>query len=184
MWARLTDVRWIWTLLLVSLAFNVGFGATYGVRTCQRFCRMMSTQECATQLDQLARLELTAEQRTAMTASRERMTAEVTRLETELATARSALADQLAAEVTDRAAFTAALDRVALLQRQVQEHVLAHLLAEKELLTPAQRAEFNQIVRECVCPMGGCAAGAGPGGCERHQGCQGAGGSSPGMPCQ
>ncbi len=177
----LASRNWLWTLLVASLAFNVGFGTTFGVRTYRHFCCGVGADggECAVRQDVLAQLDLTAEQQQAMTAARDRMLQEVDGLRQRLTAEREKLVDLLTAVEPDRAAISTQLDKIAAIQREIQEGVVAHLLEEKSLLTPDQQAKFNEIIRRRVCPLGGHGPESVPGACERHRECgrQGNGGN-------
>jgi len=60
--------NWLWTLLVASLAFNVGFGATFGVRTYRHYCRDSGAgnPECAFRQGLIGQLDLTPEQQRSM----------------------------------------------------------------------------------------------------------------------
>lgn len=68
--------------------------------------------------------------------------------------ARQSLWRLLTASETDMAAVSTRLDKIASLQRQVQQCVVDHLLEEKEILGPEQQQAFNEIIRRRVCACG------------------------------
>jgi Spy/CpxP family protein refolding chaperone len=163
----------LWLLLVVSLAFNVGFGTTFGVRTYQRGCVGMPLGDagCLQGLDD--KLNLTAEQRAHLTASRAALLERVAQTRHELVAERDVLAGLLAQPVPDRERIDTQLDRIAALQRLAQECVIEHLLAEKDLLLPEQRRLFDEFVLRCVCPPGRCCPGSTEGSCEAPPPCGG-----------
>lgn len=150
--------------LLASLAFNAGFGATYGVRTYKRYCRAAGAGTC---LADLARqLDLTAEQRAQMEAEQQRLLAQIDAVRRELTAERERLADLLAASEPDREAIAQQLDRLAAIQRRIQQAVVDHLLEQKSLLRPEQRQGYGDLLRTCVCPRGGRGPESVPGTCD------------------
>jgi Spy/CpxP family protein refolding chaperone len=159
---------WLWTLLIGSLAFNVGFGTTFGVRTYWHYCRgECGPAECSGRQGLLAALNLTPDQQQRMDAARARLVQQVDQLRQNLTPERDALVDLLSVAAPDRAAITAQLDKIAAVQRQIQGQVVEHLLEEKNLLTPDQQAAFNEIIRRRVCPPGGHGPESVPGASER-----------------
>lgn len=66
---------------------------------------------------------------------------------------RSELIDLLAADRPDREAITAQQEAILAGQREMQERVIAHLLAEKQALTTEQQKKFFQMIRQ----RSGCA---------------------------
>jgi len=141
-----------WLLLIASLAFNVGFGGMFGVRTYRHYCS--GRGDGASLPDLSANLNLTPEQRVEMSAAKEKLLQQVADLTRELTSRRETLAALLAAPETDRPAIVKQLDEIALLQRQIQQRMVEHLLEEKGLLTLEQQEAFNEIIRRRVCPRG------------------------------
>jgi len=85
--------------LVASLAFNFGFGTTFGVRTYRHYCcgGGGGGAECAVRQDVLAQLDLTPEQQQGMTAARDRMLNQVDELRQQLTAEREKLVDLLTA---------------------------------------------------------------------------------------
>lgn len=146
----------VWLLLIVSLAFNVGFGSTLAVQKVRKSCGsrcdspVMDRSLCQTRLLDL--LDLSPEQADRVAAAQASLLAEMAALRDEVATERSRLGELLTADVADEAAIASQLDRVCAVQRRVQQRVVAHVLAQKECLTPEQRAKFNELTRQHICP--------------------------------
>ena len=140
----------LWLLLIVSLAFNVGFGTTYGVKTYrQRGCGagLGGESPCS---DINAKLNLTAEQQTRIDAAKDRLMEQIASVQAELTAEREALAGVLATAEPDHSAIAQRLGRIGALQQQIQQRCVDHLLEEKALLTPAQRETFNDLIRHRV----------------------------------
>jgi Spy/CpxP family protein refolding chaperone len=166
--------NWLWTLLVASVAFNVGFGTTFGVRTYRHYCDVgagVGGAECPARQDPLTQLDLTPTQQQGMTATRDRMLKQVDELRQQLTAEREKLVDLLTAAKSDQDAIAAQLDKITAVQRQIQERVVTHLLDDKTLLTPDQQTKFNEIIRRRVCPLGGLGPESMPGACERHREC-------------
>ena len=182
--ALLSRTHGFWLLLIISLAFNAGFGATFGVRTYRQCCGDGGQDPTPALLTLRERLNLTVEQETQMQAAKDKLLLQVEEVRRELTTERETLAELLAAADPDRAAIVLQLNRIAGFQQELQQQVVEHLLEEKELLGPDQREAFNEIIRRRVCPYGGRGPESVPGGCEfrggavhtAERGCGGRGG--------
>jgi Spy/CpxP family protein refolding chaperone len=141
---------WLWTLLIASLAFNIGFGATFAVRTVRK-----AGDAVPAPAPSLAdRLDLTPAQRKRLAEERRRLTERVDALQGEMAEAQAKLADMLVEAEPDRDAVAAQLGTMTTLQRRMQECVIDHLLEERRRIPPGARKVFDDAVREQVCP--GC----------------------------
>ena len=68
---------------------------------------------------------------------------------------RGELIDLIVSPQPDREAIAAKQEEISAGQRQMQELVIAHLLAEKQMLTVEQQAKLFQMIRE----RSGCAGG-------------------------
>lgn len=147
-----------WWLLIISIAFNLGFGATYGVRT---YVPMTTETDAADETAdeettslalQAESLELTAEQRAELEKLNRQTVEQIHTNRGEMFEARRELADLLTVEETDRAAIDALLDEMNDIQRRTQELVVEHLLLEKQLLGPEQREMYYDILRRNIFP--------------------------------
>ncbi|MFQ5805435.1 MAG: Spy/CpxP family protein refolding chaperone [Phycisphaerae bacterium] len=144
-----------WLLLIISLAFNAGFGTTFGVRTYRHYCRG-GGHGGGTSLGSLhEKLNLTPEQEARMNAAREELLQEVDELRRELSVETEALAELVTAPEPDRAAIAAQLGNVASLREQIQQRVVEHFLELKRLLGPDQREGFDEIIRRHIFRHGG-----------------------------
>jgi Spy/CpxP family protein refolding chaperone len=152
-----------WWLLVASLAFNLGFSTTYGVRTYGPIGPGPRAEQRPPRPRWHEPLNLTAEQRQQMRRISDEMFEQVQLHRQEMDEARAALADLVAADEPDHEAIAAQLDVISGLQRQVEELVVARLLDQKQLLGPDQMEAFNQMVREQLFPRRGAGPGLGRG---------------------
>ena len=170
----MTGRNGLWALVIASLAFNLGFGTTFGVRTYRHACTG-KTGECKVGQALLASLNLTPEQQEQFAVARQRLLEQVQELRRQLTPEHEKLVDLLAAPAPDHAAIASQLDAIANLQRRIQQQVAEHLLEERSLLSPEQETNFNQFIRTSLCPLGfnaaqglsgcrepGCGSGHGP----------------------
>jgi hypothetical protein len=137
-----------WWLLIISIAFNLGFGATYGAKTYgpgagppRRGAGLGGGTMSMVYLDE--NLDLTSAQEAQFRLINEALITEIDALRQELREARIALSQLLG-----------------------QELVVDHLLQEKRLLRPDQVEAFNEVIKSRVCPgygMGGGGKGRGMG---------------------
>jgi len=146
---------WLWSVLVVSLAFNAGFGITFGVRSYQHHCRGPRHGQDASLASLHDALNLTPEQEGPMRRAKEKLFEQLDQIERAMTAERETLGRLLTATEPDKDAIGSQLDKIASLQRQVQQRVVDHLLEEKELLAPGQLKAFNEIIRCRVCPCGG-----------------------------
>lgn len=153
----------VWSALMLSLAFNAGFGTTLAVRKYQQGQVTDASSVAASYHGLHQKLNLTPEQETHLTAARETLLRQVDELQAELSAERETLAQLLVSAKPNRTAVMAQLEKIASLQQAVQRHVVVHLLEGKELLGPEQRRIFDRIIHLCVCPHGGHEAACVPG---------------------
>jgi len=151
----LSRQNWLWSVLIVSLAFNAGFGTTFGVRSYRHHCRDSRHGDDASLASFHDALNLTPDQEGSVRAAKEKLFQQLDELDRAMTAARETLGRLLSASVTDEAAIDSQLDKIASLQRQVQRRVVDHLLEEKEMLAPGQLKAFNEIIRRRVYPCGG-----------------------------
>jgi Spy/CpxP family protein refolding chaperone len=160
-----------WWLLIISIAFNLGFGATYGAKTygpgagpAPRGAGLGGGAMSMVYLDE--NLDLTPAQEAQFRLINEALFTEIETLRQELREARIALSQLLGESQLDPNAVTGRLDAISATQREAQELVVDHLLQEKRLLRPDQIEAFNEVIKTRVCPgygMGGGGQGRGMG---------------------
>jgi len=98
--------------------------------------------------------------------------ADVAAKRSEVATLRTQMFEMLAAENPDTQRVEEKQREILSSQGQIQAMVLAHLLAEKRLLSPEQGSKLFKMIQSCSqCPQGGAVLdGAGPAGCSGRLG--------------
>jgi len=143
----------MWLLLIASLAFNLGVGTTFGVRTYRNYCDFCERGGGRAHTDLLDELDLTPDQVERTEALREQMIEGVHDLRRELRKEHEVLAELMAAPRPDREAVTAQLGRVSALHAQKQQRVVEHFLDIKQLLDEEQCQAFNETIRR-VFPRG------------------------------
>jgi hypothetical protein len=149
----------LWLLLIVSLAFNVGFGSTLAVRKVRQMCGGpcggpdMEPALCQKHL--LDSLGLSPDEAERVAIAQDVLMSDIAALRAELAAERSKLGGLLTTERPDESAIQAQLDQMSAVQRRVQARIVEHLLNQRRQLTPEQRAEYDELIRQRVCPCNG-----------------------------
>ena len=146
---------WATWLLVVSLAFNVGFIVTFLFREYGHHADRQEHGEHSGMRSLHKELGLTESQQEHMEQAKKELLGNIEVSRNELAIQRQVLAELLAQPQPDPEAISAQLDRISSLQRQVQHEVVEHLLEERELLHGEQQELFNEIIRRRICPHGG-----------------------------
>ena len=143
--------NWLWSLLIISLAFNIGFAGTCAVRRCAGFCSGHQGDDAAKLSSLHGELNLTSSQNRKIMVAKEELQRQLDEVNRAVAVEQSTLGDLLAASEIDLKAIGLQLDTIASLQRQTQQAVVVHLLKEREILTPDQKPLFISIIRSRVC---------------------------------
>ncbi len=155
-----------WWLLIISVAFNVGFGTTYGVKTFGQDTPAPHAGGGNGSMSMVylhEQLDLTPEQGAQMELINESLMTEITAARSSMRDARNALAQLLGAAEVDREAVDEKLATIGTIQYEAQRLVIEHLLQEKELLHPDQLEAFNEIIRSRICQGNGPGSGRGKG---------------------
>jgi len=157
-----------WWLLIISITFNLGFGATYGVKTygpasntSSGSGRLGGGTMSMVYLDE--NLNLTAEQKIQIEQINENLLREIDSLRQEMRETQMVLSRLLGVTELDQSAVVHQLDAINLIQRHGQQLVVDHLLQEKQLLRPEQLDAFNEVIKNRVCPGYGKGRGQGMG---------------------
>lgn len=152
-----------WWLLIISIAFNLGFGATYGVKSYGPAAGASSDRGrggggTMSMVALPENLNLTPEQKTQMQQISDDLLLEISAFREEMRETRIVLSQFLAASELDEEAVAVQLEAINAIQRDAQRLVIDHLLQEKQLLRPDQLDAFNEVIQSRVC------SGYGPGG--------------------
>jgi Spy/CpxP family protein refolding chaperone len=145
--------RWIWLVLIGSLAFNAGVGATFGVKSYRRSGDDQrrdgrGRRDHSTRL--MEQLNLTAEQTERVEASRARMKEIIDPAKAQLKREGEALADLMAASETDLEAIDRQLNQLAVGRKDMLHAIVEHFLEVKAVLAPEQQEEFAKVIRKVL----------------------------------
>ena len=143
------------SLLIVSLAFNVGFVAMFAVRAYHRSGDHSPQQSAAALPVLYDALNLTEAQESRMGESKENLRSRIDNLQRAMIAESETLGRLLADPEPDRGAITSQLQRIAAIQLQIQEQAVEHLLKDRDLLTADQQRTYKEIISLHVCPCGG-----------------------------
>ena len=157
-----------WWLLIISLAFNLGFGTTYGVKTYGRSGGVFSGGGrlgggTMSMVYLHENLDLTPEQEAQMQQITEDLLAGIDAFRQEMRDTRIVLAQLLGETELDQGAVADQLNAINAIQRDAQRLVVDHLLQEKRLLRPDQLDAFNEVIQSQVCRGYGRGQGLGDG---------------------
>jgi Spy/CpxP family protein refolding chaperone len=139
-------------LLIASLAFNVGVGATFGALAYRKHSTPSMRGDRKEhrggpgRLGVLKRLNLTPDQEMQITEARGKMIELVRELRHELKQENRVLTELMVAPEPDREAITVQLSRVTSLREKMDRHVVEHFLNTKQLLAPDQHEAFNEMI--------------------------------------
>ncbi len=145
-WSR----RSLSLLLIVSLAFNIGVGLTFGVMAYHRgalpgFGKRHEGRQG--KLDLAKELQLDPDQAALLEQSRNEMYERVSGVRQQLKAAGERLTDLMTAPEPDRQAIAAQLDETARLRRQMSNEIVQHFLDSRKLLRPEQHEVFDEMIR-------------------------------------
>lgn len=163
----ITHRNGFWLLLIASLAFNAGFGTTFGVRTLGHRLHEDDSGGHRGPHGLHHRLDLSPQQQIEIEKSGEKLFGHMDALRHEMRLEQKTLADLITAAEPDDAALAAQLEKVGELRNRIQRGVVAHFLEVKQLLGPEQLELFNGMIRRHVFLHDGSGKGQGP---RRHGG--------------
>lgn len=146
--------RGLWLLLIASLGFNAGVGATAGLRAYNRYAEA----DPGVEKDRPGRgggrlmrqLDLTPEQQELLRAARVEMRQRHQGLRSEIREQTEALVTMLGAEQPDREAIAAQVGAIAERREQLDHDMVDHLLDVRGMLQPAQHEAFDEIIRRIL----------------------------------
>lgn len=138
----------LWLALLVSLAFNAGVGATFGVRGYQRYRADAPCDRPSRPGSFLDKLDLTSEQQEKVRAVRDRLWTQVRELRGSCRQEHEALAELIGADETDADALELRMEKVGACRAEIQRLIVQHFLDVKDLLDEHQLIEFNANVQK------------------------------------
>ena len=145
--------RALWLVLVASLAFNAGVGATAGVRAFNKYVERSlpdGPHRPRHGLRMLQDLDLTEAQSTRLRAAREGLRERHQRLGDTIRAETDILADLLTAAQPDREVITAQVSELAELREQLDHDLVDHLLSIRHMLKPAQYEAFDKVIRHTL----------------------------------
>jgi len=151
-------------LIVASVALNVAFVTVWIVHAVTRRAHPQESNETTGQEGIQERiwcplhreLAVTEEQWVQIEPRLRKFQAAVGELTQQVRSLRSEVIDLIAADIPDPKAIRAKQDEILATKRKVQSLVAAHLLAEKEILTPGQQTQLFEMLRQRI------SCGAGP----------------------
>ena len=142
---------WVPWALGLSVAFNLAFVGAFGYCEYRARCG-----RCATPPPASPSLKLTPEQQKSLSEGRARLAESLAPLRAQMAGHCKKLSEILATPEPDRAAIQVETAAMADLQRQVQNLILEHHLAERASLPADQRGCFSDLLKESLCSGAAC----------------------------
>lgn len=148
--------KWVWLLLVASLAFNAGVGTTSGVRAYNKYygpCdRGGDGRPCRGQrgCGMLEKLNLTPEQHAQVEAARDRMMEQGHELRSGARNEIEVLIGLMAVGEPDREAIAAQVGKIARARERLDHHMVEHFLDTRQLLEPAQYEAFDEMIRHAL----------------------------------
>ena len=140
--------KFLWLILIASLAFNAGVGTTFGIRAYSRHSDGPWHGPPPHPAGEfLEGLNLEPDELERMRAESNAVHARIRALHQTVIEELAALSDLLLAIEPDRDAIAAQLDKLADLHRQKQEYIVQHFLGLGELLEGDQRETFEETIR-------------------------------------
>jgi Spy/CpxP family protein refolding chaperone len=129
--------------VIFSVTLNIAFLAGYGIR------QMRDESKFAYE-----ELDLSKEQKIIIEAGRDRFLLTQHEIGTCILRRQTELMDLISAGPVDRRAIDAKLEEIHLLRDSMQQHVVNHLLENKQALTPEQRSRFFEILKARIREQG------------------------------
>jgi Spy/CpxP family protein refolding chaperone len=129
--------------VIFSVALNIAFLAGYGVR------KLIDRPRYAYE-----ELDLSKDQRSRLEGSRDRFLSALSEIGDRMVSRHIELVDLIAAGPVDRQAIDRKFDEIHSLQKSMQQQVVEHLLEQKQIMTPAQRAKFFAVLKARIREQG------------------------------
>ena len=146
----ITHRNGFWLLLIVSLAFNAGFGTTYGVHHLRNHFHGGKGGHHRGWGGLHGRLHLDHDQQTTIEASGEKLFEHMAELRHAMHNEQQAMAELITSEDPNDEAITAQLDKIGELHQGILRGVVAHFLEVKKLLGPDQIEDFHKMIRQHI----------------------------------
>lgn len=142
MWKKMAPL-----LIVLSVTLNIAFIGTWVGHAAATLRAAQETYEGEVWCPLHRELAVTSEQWQQIEPRLEAFRAEAQAVSAEMNRLRAELIDLIAGPQPDRQAIAAVQDEIRIQQRRMQELVVEHLLAEKEVLTTEQQGELFEMIR-------------------------------------
>ncbi|MFP4502729.1 MAG: Spy/CpxP family protein refolding chaperone [Candidatus Hydrogenedentota bacterium] len=135
-------------LFLLSVALNAAFVGVWGIRMAQSYAVSEASYDGPVWCPLHRQLEVTPEQWRRIEPQLAAFKAQSEAVRLQMEDLRSEMIAILSAENMDRQALAQKQREIRAVQQRMQELVIRHLLAEKEVLTAAQEAQLFEMMQE------------------------------------
>jgi Spy/CpxP family protein refolding chaperone len=129
--------------VIFSVALNIAFLVSYGVRKLGERPKFVYEE-----------LELTKDQLKQIQSTRPHFLGAIDEIGDKILNRQVELIDLVAADPVDRQAIESKFQQMRELQESMQQRVVEHLLGNKQLLNPAQRAKFFAVLKSRIQKQG------------------------------
>lgn len=129
--------------VIFSVALNIAFLISYGVR------KLSDRPKFAYE-----ELDLTRDQLEQIQNTRQHFLGIINEIGDRILNRQVELMDLVATDPSDRQAIDLKLQEIRVLQQSMQQRVVEHLLGNKQLLNPAQRAKFFAVLKSRIQEQG------------------------------
>ena len=129
--------------VIFSVALNIAFLAGYGIRKLSDRSKFAYEE-----------VDLSKEQLAHMQNARDRFLRDLNEIGNDIIKRQIETMDLIAANSVDRRAIEKKFEEIQLLQQSMHQRVVEHLLEHKQILTPAQREKFFEVLKSRIRDQG------------------------------
>jgi Spy/CpxP family protein refolding chaperone len=129
--------------VIFSVALNIAFLAGYGIRKLSDRSKFAYEE-----------VDLSKEQLAHMQNARDRFLRDLNEIGNDILKRQIETMDLIAADSVDRRAIEKKFEEIQLLQQSMHQRVVEHLLEHKQILTPAQREKFFEVLKSRIRDQG------------------------------
>jgi len=130
--------------IIFSVALNIAFLAGYGIGKFNEKSKFAYEE-----------LNLSQNQRGRIQDARDRFLLSLNEIGNGIANRQIETIDLIAADSVDRRAIDSKFEEIQVLQRSMHQKVVGHLLENKQILVPAQQAQFFAVLKSRIREQGG-----------------------------
>jgi len=129
--------------VIFSVALNIAFLAGYGIRKFSDRSKFAYEE-----------VDLSKEQLAHMQNARDRFLRDLNEIGNDIIKRQIETMDLIAADSVDRRAIEAKFEEIQSLQQSMHQRIVEHLLEHKQILDPAQRAKFFEVLKSRIREQG------------------------------